>query len=119
MFERLALRVKAGKRRQQRGMDVEDAIGEVVEQRAADQAHEAGETDDRNASPRQQIRQRPIVAVAIPIVSRAQMNGVDPGVTRPLQTLGVAAVRDHRGDCGLEPTRGDRLDDRLQIAPAP
>ena len=33
VLERLALRVEAGKRRQQRRMDVEDAIGKGVEQR--------------------------------------------------------------------------------------
>ena len=41
---------RPGKRRQQRRMDVEDAVGKRVEQRRPDQAHEAGEADQVDAA---------------------------------------------------------------------
>ena len=41
--ERLALGVEAGKRRQQRRVDVQDRVGERVEQRLARPPHEAGQ----------------------------------------------------------------------------
>ena len=65
VLERLPLRVEAGKRRQQRRMDVEDAVRKRVEQRRADEAHEAGETDELDAARAQQLGQRAIVGVAI------------------------------------------------------
>ena len=39
-----------GKRRQQRRMNVEDGVGERVEQRRADEPHEAGEADEPTAA---------------------------------------------------------------------
>jgi len=50
VLERLALRVDAGKRRQQRWMDVEDSIREGVNHRRAKQSHESCETDEVDAS---------------------------------------------------------------------
>ena len=64
VLERLPLRVEPGKRRQQRRMNVEDAIGKRLEQRRPDQPHEAGQTDQpdvaraaaRRRSPRRRRR---------------------------------------------------------------
>ena len=54
VLERLTLRVEAGKRGQQRRVDVEDAVRKRVEQRRADQPHEAGEADQLHAARREQ-----------------------------------------------------------------
>ena len=58
VLERLALRVDAGERRQQRRVDVEDRVRERVEERRADQPHEAGEADERDAARAQLVRDR-------------------------------------------------------------
>ena len=46
VLERLPLRVKTGKRRQQRRMDVENRVRERVDERRADEPHEAGKTHE-------------------------------------------------------------------------
>ena len=51
VLERLPLRVEPGKRRQQRRVDVEDrGSGNAVEQRRAEQPHEAGEAHQLDAA---------------------------------------------------------------------
>ena len=47
--ERLRLRVDAGERGEERGVDVDDAVRERVEEDRRDEAHEAGEHDARGA----------------------------------------------------------------------
>ena len=75
VLERLPLRVEAGKRRQQRRVDVQDAIGKRVEQRRADQTHEAGEADEIDV-PRlaAAAASAAIVGVAIGVVARVQVD---------------------------------------------
>ena len=46
ILESLTLRMKAGKRRQERGMDVQDPIGECREEGWPDEAHEPGQAND-------------------------------------------------------------------------
>ena len=64
VLERLALRVDAGERRQQRRVDVEDRVREGVEQRRADEPHEAGEADQRTPRARSSLATRAIEGVA-------------------------------------------------------
>src|SRR5213592_2420956 len=44
-----------------------------------------------------------------------QADRLDSGVARTPQPGGVAAVRDHDGNGGIELSRADRVDDRLKI----
>ena len=50
VLQRLPLRVEAGKRGQQRRMDVQDPVGKCVEQRRANQTHEPGEAHEIDVS---------------------------------------------------------------------
>jgi hypothetical protein len=51
-IQRLFPRFQAGKRRQQRGVDVEDAVRKCLQQRAFDEAQETGEANPGSRSPR-------------------------------------------------------------------
>ncbi len=76
VLERLPLRVETGKRRQQRWMNVQDAIGKRVEQRRPHQPHETGETDNATSRERQHIDDRLVVGVP------ARRNRAGPGTRR-------------------------------------
>jgi hypothetical protein len=49
IFEGLALGFEAGKRRQQRRMNIQDAIGKFCDKKRGEKAHVAGETDEVDA----------------------------------------------------------------------
>ena len=64
VVQRLLLRVKARVFRQQRRMDVEDAIGIRVHEDRAEQAHESGEADERDVALSELGDERAIVVLA-------------------------------------------------------
>ncbi len=117
VLQGLALRLEPRKRGQQRRMDIQDAVGKRVEQRPSDQVHEAGETDEGDATRQQQIGQRPIVGLTIGIAARAHVDRVDAGIASALQARSVRAARHDDRDRGVEAPRRNRVDDRLQVAP--
>ena len=99
VLERLALRVDAGKRRQQRRVDVEDArSGNASSRRRADQPHEAGEADERDVARRSSLASAAIEVVAVgerPVIEDQRL---DAGRARALEPGGIGAVRDDDGD---------------------
>ena len=119
MLERLTLRVEAGKRGQQRRMDVEDAVRKRAKKRIADETHEAGEADELDASPLQKVRQRAVVGVAVGIIARGEVKRLDSGVAGALQTGRLSAIGDDDRNPRVEPPGSDRVDDRLKVAAAP
>ena len=56
-----------------------------VEQRRADEAHEAGEADQIDIAARSRSADRAIVGVAVRVVARAELTSVDAGVARALR----------------------------------
>ena len=99
VLERLTLRVEAGKRRQQRRMDVQDACGKASSIGAPKQAHEPGEADEADVARAQLAHERAIVVVAGRPASMTQMHSVSiPGVAGPLEPGGILHVRDDDGD---------------------
>ncbi len=61
VIEGLLLRVETGKSGQQRGMDIEDALGKGGDELGREQAHVTGETDEIDAVAKQQSRDIGIV----------------------------------------------------------
>ena len=101
VLERLTLRIEAGKRRQQRRMDVQDPCWERVQERAAHDPHEAGQAHEadvaRRRAPRAPDRRRldrdsPATKYTAPRCRR-------PGALKPWS---VAAVRDDNRDRGVQ-----------------
>ena len=115
----LPLRVHAGKRGEQRGVDVEDAVGKGVEKRAPEEPHEAGEADERHVAGAELADEDLFKGVAGRVVAVTDRQRRDAGGPRPLQTERVCLVRDHDRDLGLQASVGDFVDERLQIAAAP
>jgi hypothetical protein len=100
-------------------MDVQDRVRERVEKRAADLAHETGETDQPNVVPAQLLHHG-----AIEIIARGPAAVIDDpgGDLRPPRTLereGAVDVGNHYSDLrSAELIARSRVDERLQIAPA-
>ena len=119
MLERLALRVDAGKRRQQRRVDVEDGVRKRVEERRADKPHVAGQADEPDVARLQLARQRPIVLVARPASAMVDAERLDAGLPRALEPRRVRAVRDDDGNRRVEAAVANGVDERLKVAAAP
>ena len=93
VLERLALRVEAGERRQQRRVNVEDAHRKGVEQRLADKPHEAGEADEVDARGAiSVVDDRRVVGVAVRVVARVR------GAASRFRPRARAAARARRRD---------------------
>ena len=98
VLDRLTLRVEAGERGQQRRVDVQDGVAESVEERRADQAHEAGEADETDVARAQLAHERPIVVVAgRPAVRDRCRVSRCPRAARA-RGPPRRAIRDHDGD---------------------
>jgi uncharacterized protein DUF3418 len=76
----LALRLESRKRRQQRRVDVEDAVPERVEQRGADYAHESGETDEGDVVRPEDRDDGVVVRVPVGVVARVEPDRFDARV---------------------------------------
>ena len=119
VLERLLLGVDAGKRRQQRRVDVEHRVGKRLEQLGADQTHEAGEADEADA----RARAAPAASRAIEIVARRELAMVehqrfDAGVAGELEPGGIGRFEMTTAMRASSRPSLDRLDQRLQIAAA-
>ena len=64
VVQRLLLRVQARVFRQQRRVDVEDAIGKRVDEHRAQQTHETGQAHQRDVALLQLVDERAIVVLA-------------------------------------------------------
>lgn len=99
-------------------MDVHDAVRKRPAERRPKHAHEPGEADERHAAAFELLDQRPIVIVARGIVAMRDHQRLDARRARPLEALGIGAIRNHDGDRRVERAVLRRVDERLQIAPA-
>ena len=117
--ERLLLRIDAGKRRQQRRVDVEHRVRKRVEQPRADQAHEAGEADERRrARSSSSCASRASKSSRLANWRWSDDQRLDAGVAGEVEPAGLGAVRDDDGDARVEVAARDRGDQRLKIAAA-
>ena len=99
-------------------MDIQDALRKRLEDRLADEPHVAGKADERHLAREQKIRHRPIVGIAIGVIARVDVNGLDAGIARALQSGRVSAIGDHDRNRRVDAAGGDGVDDRLEIAAA-
>ena len=118
VFERLPLRLEAGKRRQQGGMDIQDAVREGRDQRGAHQPHETCEADQIDVSCAEQMDECGVVRVSVGILAGVDVDRLDARVAGATEPGDVGAVGDHHCNHRLEPAVRDGVDDRLQVRAA-
>ena len=114
----LTLRVQSRERRQQRGMDVENRIRELFDERGTDEPHESRKADEADVSRAQLPHQRAIVVVARRPAAMGEVDGLDAGRPRSIQARGIFTVGDDDHDRGIEAPVRDRIDECLKIAAA-
>jgi len=116
VLKRLTLGVDARKRGQERRVHVEDAIGKCLEQRGADEPHEARETHEGHAARRELAGEGAIEGVAAGKRAVIDDHRLDAGAARPLEPAGIGAIRNDDGDRRAQTAFGNRVDERLQVA---
>lgn len=99
MLERVGDRCAARKGRQQRGMDVEDAVGEPAKCLSSENPHEARQ--NQGLSPRSRSRLAHFMGEGASIPVPANDHWRDCGYAGPLQRPDARPIRDDDGD--LEP----------------
>ena len=115
VVERLLLRVQAGVSRQQRWVNVEDAVRKSVNENRTQQPHEAREAHQRHAALPEFRDQRAIVVLASAVVLVIQDQRFNAGGDRVIETRGIGAIGNDDRDRRVEPLFGNRIDDGFQI----
>ena len=104
VIERLLLRVKTGKRRQQRRVDVENRVRERVDATARRRFRmNPARHTSRDVARASSLHQRAIVVVARGPAAMTQCQRLDTGAPRALEPAGVCLIGDDDGDGGVEP----------------
>ena len=119
VLERLALRVDARKRRQQRRVDVQDGVRKRLEERRADQPHVAGQADEPDIARLQLARQRAIVARRATAIRDGRCRRVSMPACRA-RSSPAASARFEMTTAIVASRRPSRIgvDERLEIAAA-
>src|SRR6188768_3178329 len=118
VFEGLSLRVHAWKRRQERWMDIDDAIGKGSDHLGAQHAHEPGEAHHIHAALLKLPYQRAVVIIARGPTAMTYADGFDTRASCPLEAACSLAIGDHNRQIGVEAPFTHRIDQRLKIAAA-
>ena len=111
-----ALGVEAGKRGQERGMDIQDPVRVGLEKRGRDDAHEAREADEVHIVFLHFPREQGVIFVPLsPVSLCAHVYSRDGMFARPFEGVGIRLVADHDGDFRGQAAVPDVINDRLEV----
>jgi len=79
-------------------VDVDEAAGKALDERVAEDAHEAREHDQPGRIARHGVGERPVEGRAVGVVAWRQRSGGDALCRSPREPLGLRLVADHRTD---------------------
>ena len=96
--DRVADRVRAGERRQERRVDVDDPLGEPAQERLGEEVHVAGEHDELDAVLLEPRRHHEVALLAALVAVEAERRGRDAGLARADERVRVLAVRGDGAD---------------------
>ncbi len=119
--QRVADRMRSGKARQQRRVNVEDAPRERVAEPRAHEAHEAGQDDGIGPHGPERLRERDVRRLALGRVAGRQARQerrLEPRLPCPVERR-AGPVREDEHDPGAEHAALDPGLERPQVAPAP
>src|ERR1019366_7031414 len=108
----------ARKRRQERGVHVDDAHREGVEQRRRQEAHEPREHHELDASRPEDGDDRRVEVGPAGEGVVVEHDGLDAGVASTLERPRPGHVRDHDRDPRVEPLPANRVENGLEVRPA-
>ena len=101
VVERLLLGVEAGEGRQQRGVDVEDAVGEGAHELGRDEAHVAGQADEIDLV-LVEAREHFGIVVGALAAGRGDRDGGEAKLARRGEAGRIVAVGEHDGNLRAE-----------------
>src|SRR5437764_3155472 len=104
-------RLFARELRQERRVDVDDPVGEPLEERLRQQMHVAREDDEVNAAKLEPVGELRVAVRAIRVALEREDARRDAGGARPFERSHAVLIRRHA--CDREP----RVDQRLQVRP--
>ena len=116
VVDRLLLGVESRERGQQRRMDVEDAVGERLDERRTDEAHEAGQADKPDVAGAQLLDESAVICVAGRKGAMRETYRLDLGRPRSIQSSGILAVGNDDRNRRVQVADGNRVNQRLEIA---
>ena len=108
-------RMRTGKARQQRRMQVDHAIGERRQQRRVHHAHVAGHDHVLAAALEQLVCNNLVGGDGVGVHILGQCERLDASTLGTLQALGRRTARHHKLNRSIELAGGDQVDERLQV----
>jgi len=118
VFEGLALRFEAGKRREQRGMNVQDAIWKFGDEKRGEQTHVAGKADQVDAMLVEDGGDLAVVGFALEAFRRDDA-GLDSARFGALDAGRAFAIADDDGDFRVgDAARNNAFRERLEVRAA-
>src|SRR5690606_9080197 len=118
-WERLLMRVQAGERRQQRGMDIDEAAFETGHESGREHAHEPGEQNIVRLERLNLGSQRLVKGLAAREVAMWNRARLDALLPCPGQPRRVGTVRDHRTHLRIELLTLDGFYNGLHVGAPP
>ena len=117
VLERLALGGEPWKRRQERGVDVQDPSGIGTDEPGRQDPHEAREAHEADPSRLELADEGEVVGLATGKVLRIDETGGDAGRARSVERLRPLAIADHGDDPRGKAGPRARLEDGLEVRP--
>ena len=108
-------RMRAGKARQQRRMQVDHAVGKRRQQRRVHHAHVAGHDHILAAAFEKLVRDDLVGGDGVGVDILGQRERLDARALGTLQALGRRTARHHKLNRSVELAGGDQIDQRLQV----
>ena len=93
-------------------------FGKRRDEAGTDPAHESCQADDVDRVRAQLVDERAVVVVARGPAAMIEDGRLDAGLAGAIEAAGAGDVRDDDGNRGVEPSVGDGVDERLQVAAA-
>ena len=108
-------RMRTGKARQQRRMQIDHAVGKRRQQRRVHHAHVAGHDHILAAALEKLVRDDLVSGDGVGVDILGQRERLDARALSALQTLSRGTARHHKLNRSVELAGGDQIDQRLQV----
>lgn len=118
VLEGLALRVQAGERREQCGMNIEYSTGKRLQEHASDDAVETGKRDGVDIERLKGIANRGVEMLAVSIFCMGEDPGRNAMVGGESEATGIRPVAENDTGACLQSVFGDGGEDSSEIGPA-
>ncbi len=118
VLERVMDRGRAGERRQERRVQVDDRVRKGFEYLTAEQPHVAGHHDELDAVGLERLPDRVVVRARVAVARRIEMDGRDCGLPGAFDAVRGLLIGDDHRHARVDRSARAGVDDRLQVGAA-